>query len=62
MFEKNDADLEPLEGPVSFAHQFVDMPNYSVEIQDPVDGPKMVRNSSQTSHKCSRDNNFFKCS
>ena len=45
MFQ-DDASSEALEGPVNFAHQFVDMPNYSVEIQDPVDGPKTVRNKS----------------
>ncbi len=44
MFDVADSELEPLEGPVQFAHQFVDMPNYNVEVQDPVNGPTKVRN------------------
>ena len=42
MFDQDVSDMEQLEGPVNFAHQFVDMPNYAVEIQD-TDGPKTVR-------------------
>jgi neutral ceramidase len=42
MFDKSDSDLEIVEGPVQFVHQYVDMPNYSVAFDDPVDGPKMV--------------------
>jgi len=41
MFDKSD--LEMVEGPVQFVHQYVDMPNYSVAFDDPVDGPKMVK-------------------
>lgn len=44
MFEQED--LEALEGPVQFAHQFVDMPNATVEIQDPENGPTTVRDRS----------------
>ena len=43
MYNKSDSELEALEGPVQFAHQFVNMPNYTVEVQDPVNGPTMVR-------------------
>ena len=39
--------LEPLEGPVHFAHQFVNMPNYTVEVEDPVNGLTKVRNNEQ---------------
>ena len=42
MFDKSDSALEMVEGPVQFVHQYVDMPNYSVAFDDPVDGPKMV--------------------
>jgi len=42
MFDQDVSDMEQLEGPVNFAHQFVDMPNYAVEIQD-TDGPKTVK-------------------
>lgn len=44
MYVKDNSELEPLEGPVQFAHQYVDMPNYSVQIQDAVNGPTTVRN------------------
>nr|CAH0108394.1 unnamed protein product [Daphnia galeata] len=43
MYNKSDSELEALEGPVQFAHQFVDMPNYTVEVQDPVNGPTTVK-------------------
>ncbi|XP_032795004.2 neutral ceramidase [Daphnia magna] len=43
MYEKDNSELEPLEGPVQFAHQYVDMPNYSVQIQDAVNGPTTVK-------------------
>nr|CAH0102723.1 unnamed protein product [Daphnia galeata] len=39
MYNVDDSELEALEGPVQFAHQFVDKPNYTVEVQDPVNGP-----------------------
>lgn len=45
MYEKDNSELEALEGPVQYAHQFVDMPNYWVEIEDPVNGPTMVKNA-----------------
>lgn len=38
MYSKDDSELEPLEGPVQFAHQFVDMTNYTVDVRDPVNG------------------------
>lgn len=44
MYDVADTELEALEGPVQFAHQFVDMPKYTVEVQDPVNGPTTVRN------------------
>jgi neutral ceramidase len=44
MYDVADTELEALEGPVQFAHQFVDMPKYTVEVQDPVYGPTTVRN------------------
>ncbi|EFX85915.1 hypothetical protein DAPPUDRAFT_309109 [Daphnia pulex] len=43
MYSKDNSELEPLEGPVQFAHQFVNMPNYTVEVQDPVNGPTTVK-------------------
>lgn len=43
MYNVADSELEALEGPVQFAHQNVDMPNYFVEVQDPVNGPTNVR-------------------
>lgn len=43
MYEKDNEKLEALEGPVQFAHQFVDMPKATVEIQDAENGPKTVR-------------------
>lgn len=43
MFEKDETELEPLEGPVNFAHQFVDMPKYTVEVDDPENGPTTVQ-------------------
>lgn len=43
MYEKDNSELEALEGPVQFAHQYVDMPNYSVQIEDAVNGPTTVR-------------------
>ncbi len=57
MFQKDVANLEPLEGPVDFAHQFVGMSNYSVEIQDPVEGQKTVQNKSSI-NMYSPDKNF----
>lgn len=36
-------EMEPLEGPIRFAHQFVDMPEYEVEVEDPENGPTKVR-------------------
>jgi neutral ceramidase len=45
MYSKDNSELEPLEGPVQFAHQFVNMPNYTVEVQDPVNGlTTVIRN------------------
>ena len=32
MYNKDLTTMEPLEGPVQFAHQFVDMPNYNVQV------------------------------
>ena len=49
MYNKSDSELEALEGPVQFAHQFVNMPNYTVEVQDPVNGPTTVRNNTERS-------------
>ncbi|XP_046453897.1 neutral ceramidase-like [Daphnia pulex] len=43
MYDVANTELEALEGPVQFAHQFVDMPNYNVEVQDPVNGPTTVK-------------------
>ena len=49
MYNVDDSELEALEGPVQFAHQFVDRPNYTVEVQDPVNGPTTVRNNTERS-------------
>lgn len=43
MFDKDNGALEALEGPVQFAHQFVNMTDYSVDVLDPVDGLISVR-------------------
>lgn len=42
MFNQDTDAMEALEGPIQFAHQFVDMPNYEVDIEDPVAGTKKV--------------------
>ena len=33
MYNKDLSTMEALEGPVQFAHQFVDMPEYSVQVK-----------------------------
>lgn len=38
MFEKNETELEMLEGSVDFVHQFVDMPEYTFDLEDPLTG------------------------
>ncbi|XP_057378425.1 uncharacterized protein LOC130700406 [Daphnia carinata] len=43
MFEKDNSQLEALEGPVQYTHQFVNMTDYQVEIDDPVNGPTMTK-------------------
>jgi len=43
MFNQDTDAMEALEGPIQFAHQFVDMPNYEVDIEDPVAGTKKVK-------------------
>lgn len=34
LFQKDNAELELLDGPVQFAHQYVDMPKLTVEVPD----------------------------
>jgi len=33
MYNKDLSTMEALEGPVQFAHQFVDMPEYNVQVK-----------------------------
>ena len=33
MYNKELSTMEPLEGPIQFAHQFVDMPEYNVQVK-----------------------------
>ena len=47
MFNKDNSELEALEGPVQFAHQFVDMPNYTVEVEDPIKGTQTVQHGTK---------------
>ena len=42
MFDQDNDAMESLEGPIQFAHQFVDMPKYEVDVEDPVAGTQKV--------------------
>lgn len=43
LFNMDVAEMEPLEGPIEFAHQFVNMSEYRVEVDDPDNGRVTVR-------------------
>ena len=43
MFDRETSAMEALEGPIQFTHQFVDMPKYEVDVEDPTSGTKKVR-------------------
>ena len=42
MFNQETDAMEALEGPIQFTHQFVDMPKYEFNVEDPVEGTKKV--------------------
>lgn len=42
LFQRDVSSMEALEGPIQFTHQFVDMPEYLVAIEDPESGPRLV--------------------
>jgi len=43
MFDRETSAMEALEGPIQFTHQFVDMPKYEVDVEDPTSGTKKVK-------------------
>jgi len=43
MFNQETDAMEALEGPIQFTHQFVDMPKYEFNVEDPVEGTKKVK-------------------
>ena len=38
MFNRNLEEMEILDGPVQFSHQYMDMPNYKLNVTDPNTG------------------------